>query len=111
VKNKIWLYNILLLTSIVSGGVLLISDEIVAKPELSNVYNNVSLPHDIVFEFNTSDCEEVYNLHSNLLELGELNKLTLFFQVNGRSASPGLEVVFILNTVRVEFTIDLIFND
>ncbi|MCE7748176.1 MAG: hypothetical protein GPJ51_07245, partial [Candidatus Heimdallarchaeota archaeon] len=110
-KNATWLYNILLLTSIVSGSILLISDEIVAKPELSNVYNNASLPHDIVFEFNTSDCEEVYNLHSNLLELDELNKLTLSFQVNGRSASPGLQVVFILDTVRVEFTIDLIFND
>ena len=110
-KNKTWLYNILLLTSIVSGSIFLINNEIVAKPELSNVYNNDFLPQDIVFEFSSPTCEEVFNLHSNLLELDEFNKLTLSFQVNGRSTYHGLTVVFILNAVTVRFTIDRAFQD
>lgn len=110
-RNRIWLCNILLLASILCGGFILINSEVEAEPGLRDVTTNALLPYDINFEFNFSGSEEVYNLHSNQIELGELNKLTLSFRVNGMSGSPGLKIVFIFMTIKVGFVVDRIFND
>ncbi len=110
-RNRIWLCKILLLASILCGGFLLINSEVEAEPGLRDVTTNALLPYDINFEFNFSGSEEVYNLHSNQIELGELNKLTLSFRVNGMSGSPGLKIVFIFMTIKVGFVVDRIFND
>ncbi|MCE7749437.1 MAG: hypothetical protein GPJ51_13685 [Candidatus Heimdallarchaeota archaeon] len=104
-------YISILLATLVSGTFLLVSFSTRANSIPSESFTSSNLPQDISFDFNSSYNEEVYTLHLLDLELGSLNKIMLSFWVDGTSTSEGLQVSFLINTSRVVFTIDQIFQE
>lgn len=71
-----------------------------------------SLPQEIIFEFNQTYREQTFDFSMSNLELNEFNSLTMFFAVTGdRSTSEGLDVDFLVNYSKVNFTINRLYQD
>ena len=104
-------YRKLLIISIISGIFLSTHAGLSFFPETNNVQTSSSLNQDFLFSFNDTYQEKVVHLTSNIVTLGEFNRLTLFFSVNGSSTQKGLKVCFTFITTFVEFTIDELFQD
>lgn len=75
-------------------------------------YLPASLPQEIIFEFNQTYREQTFDFSLSNLELSEFNSLIMFFVVSGdRSTSEGLDVVFLVNYSKVNFTINRLYQD
>ncbi|OLS32984.1 MAG: hypothetical protein HeimAB125_03260 [Candidatus Heimdallarchaeota archaeon AB_125] len=75
-----------------------------------NNIQTTSLDQNFLFDFDDNYQEKSVHLTSNLV-LGEFNKITLFFSVDGNSTEEGLNICFTFDNFSVEFTIDTIFQD
>ena len=104
-------YCTLLIISITSGIFPSTHADLYFFPETNNIQTTSSFDQDILISFNDTYQEKLVHLTSNIVTLGEFNRLTLFFSVNGSSTQEGLRVCFTFITTFVEFTIDEIFQD
>ena len=71
-----------------------------------------SLPQEIIFEFNQTYREQTFDFSLSNIELSELNSLIMFFVVTGdKSTREGLDVDFLVNYSKVNFTINRLYQD
>ncbi len=104
-------YCTLVVICLISGGFLSINADFAFYSGTNTIQATSSLDQNLIFIFDETYHEETFHLTVKSLELGEFNRLTLFFMVNDTSTQEELNAVFTIGNTSVEFTIERIFQD